>query len=102
MKMALGLLFCFLAATSGAAEEDVTDAKAETGTAATTSTTSSTASAPESKPVTEEISEVQQQAPDAAPESERLKNRSVGAALGRFRPSEEISADNAVPFPVDI
>ena len=36
------------------------------------------------------------------PQSENLKNRELGAAFRRFRPSEEISADNAVPFPVDI
>jgi len=34
--------------------------------------------------------------------TENLKNRKLGAALRQFRPSEEISADNAVPFPVDI
>jgi len=36
------------------------------------------------------------------PQAENLKNRALGAAFRQFRPSEEISADNAVPFPVDI
>jgi hypothetical protein len=36
------------------------------------------------------------------PQAENLKNRDLGAAFRSFRPSEEISADNAVPFPVDI
>lgn len=36
------------------------------------------------------------------PQAENLKNRDLGAAFKTFRPSEEISADNAVPFPVDI
>ncbi len=34
--------------------------------------------------------------------SESLKNRALGDAFRSFEPSEEISADNAVPFPVDI
>jgi len=36
------------------------------------------------------------------PQAENLKNRELGAAFRQFRPSEAISADNAVPFPVDI
>ena len=36
------------------------------------------------------------------PQGDNLKNRNLGAAFKTFRPSEEISADNAVPFPVDI
>lgn len=39
---------------------------------------------------------------DQQPEADNLKNRDLGAAFRSFRPSEEISADNAVPFPVDI
>ena len=34
------------------------------------------------------------------PEAE--DNRTLGDAFKNFRPSEEISADNPVPFPVDI
>ena len=36
------------------------------------------------------------------PRVENLKNRDLGAAFRTFRPTEEISADNAVPYPVDI
>ena len=36
------------------------------------------------------------------PQAENLKNRDLGAAFRSFQPSEEISADNAVPFPIDI
>ncbi|MBT4160161.1 MAG: hypothetical protein HOC70_02615 [Gammaproteobacteria bacterium] len=36
------------------------------------------------------------------PEADQLKFRKLGSAFKDFRPSEEISADNAVSFPVDI
>jgi hypothetical protein len=36
------------------------------------------------------------------PEADRLKQRELGDAFRRFVPSEAISSDNAVPFPVDI
>ena len=36
------------------------------------------------------------------PEANNLRERALGEAFRTFRPSEEISADNAVPFPVDI
>ena len=39
---------------------------------------------------------------EPVPEAERLKKRDLGDAFRRFVPSEAISADNAVPFPVDI
>ena len=39
---------------------------------------------------------------EPAPEADRLKERDLGDAFRRFVPSEAISADNAVPFPVDI
>lgn len=42
------------------------------------------------------------QLPNQQPQADNLKNRDLGAAFRSFRPSEEISADNAVPFPVDI
>ncbi|MDA0789200.1 MAG: hypothetical protein O2780_07055 [Proteobacteria bacterium] len=38
----------------------------------------------------------------ASPETDRLRNRDLGKAIEQFTPSEAISADNAVPFPVDI
>ncbi len=37
-----------------------------------------------------------------APAREKLRNREIGDAFRNFRPSEEITADNAVGFPVDI
>jgi hypothetical protein len=37
-----------------------------------------------------------------APQAERLKSRSLGLGFEKFNPSEAISADNAVPFPIDI
>jgi len=43
-----------------------------------------------------------EESPAAAPSAETLKERKLGDAFRRFQPSEEISADNAVPFPVDI
>ena len=39
---------------------------------------------------------------EATPDSGNLRDRSLGDAFRNFRPSEEISADNAVAFPVDI
>ncbi len=41
-------------------------------------------------------------APEVAPEVGNLKKRDLSDAFKNFRPSEEISADNAVSFPVDI
>ena len=55
----------------------------------------------------ETIEEADQSRPEleAAPEApapEKLRNREIGDAFKNFRPSEEITADNAVGFPVDI
>ena len=36
------------------------------------------------------------------PQSGNLRARDIGDAFKNFQPSEEISADNAVTFPVDI
>ena len=36
------------------------------------------------------------------PEASQLRQRELGDAFRNFKPSEEISADNAVSFPVDI
>lgn len=47
-------------------------------------------------------SDIKQASTTGSPQAENLKNRELGAAFRRFRPSEAISADNAVPFPVDI
>ena len=40
--------------------------------------------------------------PPPAPNAAQLKARGLGAAFEKFNPSEAISADNAVPFPIDI
>ena len=36
------------------------------------------------------------------PKNDNLQIRNIGDALKNFQPSEDISADNAVTFPVDI
>ena len=47
--------------------------------------------------------EIENRAEDeSAPAAANLRNRKLGDAFKNFRPSEEISADNAVAFPVDI
>jgi hypothetical protein len=43
-----------------------------------------------------------QQSSEPVPAADRLKQRELGDAFRRFVPSEAISSDNAVPFPVDI
>jgi len=55
----------------------------------------------------ETIEEAEQSQPELEAESEvpapeKLRNREIGDAFKNFRPSEEITADNAVGFPVDI
>ena len=42
------------------------------------------------------------EAESEVPAPEKLRNREIGDAFKNFRPSEEITADNAVGFPVDI
>lgn len=44
----------------------------------------------------------QNQETASMPQPERLKSKSLGLGFEKFNPSEAISADNAVPFPVDI
>ena len=36
------------------------------------------------------------------PDAKELRKRNLGVAFKIFKPSEAISADNAVPFPIDI
>ena len=55
----------------------------------------------------EEAVETEQSQPQSeseleAPAPEQLRNRELGEAFRNFRPSEEITADNAVSFPIDI
>ena len=42
------------------------------------------------------------QSPKPTPQGGNLRARDIGDAFKNFQPSEEISADNAVTFPVDI
>jgi hypothetical protein len=42
------------------------------------------------------------QSPKPIPQGGNLRARDIGDAFKNFQPSEEISADNAVTFPVDI
>jgi hypothetical protein len=42
------------------------------------------------------------QSSEPAPQGGNLRARDIGDAFKNFQPSEEISADNAVTFPVDI
>jgi hypothetical protein len=43
-----------------------------------------------------------EQSSKPAPQDGNLRARDIGDAFKNFQPSEEISADNAVTFPVDI
>lgn len=52
------------------------------------------------EPAREEVSTTENA--DEKAEPDKLRSRELGAAFKNFRPSEEISADNAVAFPVDI
>ena len=58
------------------------------------------AEAPEAESITKE--DAATGTVDPAPEADNLRSPDLGEAFSNFRPSEEISADNAVPFPVDI
>lgn len=46
--------------------------------------------------------QITEQSSDPTPLSDNLRARDIGDAFINFQPSEEISADNAVTFPVDI
>ncbi len=74
-------LILALSATVGAAPEDLD------------STPTEAAKADSAQQESEETS---------SPEPNRPKERDLAEALRTFTPSEAISADNAVPFPVDI
>ena len=52
-----------------------------------------------SEPFSEQLSE---QSSKPTPQGGNLRTRDIGDAFKNFQPSEEISADNAVTFPVDI
>lgn len=53
-------------------------------------------------PATEEAAPESSEDDQQEPEPEKLRKKELGEAFKQFKPSEEISADNAVPFPIDI
>ena len=56
-----------------------------------------------SEPFSEQLSEQSsEQSSKPTPQGGNLRARDIGDAFKNFQPSEEISADNAVTFPVDI
>ena len=81
---------CPGASTAWAAEAAAGQATPDSSTPATT------AQAPEQTP------QAGAGERDGEPNEQALKQRTLGEAFRSFQPSEEISADNAVPFPVDI
>lgn len=58
-------------------------------------------SAPVAEPETRESDTTQDEGSDVQPAG-ALRDRNLSDAFKNFQPSEEISADNAVSFPVDI
>jgi hypothetical protein len=77
---------------------------AEQETAQGPTATSTLASAGDPTPPSAQMEQPPSDAktPPPAPNAAQLKTRELGAAFEKFNPSEAISADNAVPFPIDI
>ena len=77
---------------------------AEQGTVQGPTATPAPATAGDPSPPSAEMEQPQSdaKAPRPAPNAAQLKTRGLGAAFEKFNPSEAISADNAVPFPIDI
>ena len=77
---------------------------AEQGTERGPTATPAPATARDPSPPSAQVEQPQSDAktPPPAPNAAQLKTRGLGAAFEKFNPSEAISADNAVPFPVDI
>jgi len=86
MKIWLTLLLLMSTTLAFAADEPVENAETQT----------------EAKEKPETESKDKKQSSEPVPEADRLKQRELGDAFRRFVPSEAISSDNAVPFPVDI
>ena len=76
----------------------------EQGTEQGPTAASTPATAGDPSPPSAEMEQSQSDAttPRPAPNAAQLKSRGLGAAFEKFNPSEAISADNAVPFPIDI
>ena len=77
---------------------------AEQGTTQGPTATPAPATAGDPSPPSAQMEQPQSdaKAPRPAPNAAQLKTRGLGAAFEKFNPSEAISADNAVPFPIDI
>lgn len=58
--------------------------------------------AQEEEPEADEVNQEETEQAEPSPEADNLRSRRLGDAFKNFQPSEEISADNAVTFPVDI
>ncbi len=98
-RQAIWLLLCTLLPLSSLMVE-----AAEQGTAQGPTATPAPATAGDPSPPPAQMEQPQSDAktPRPAPNAAQLKTRGLGAAFEKFNPSEAISADNAVPFPIDI
>jgi len=98
-RRALWLMLCTLLSLPSmiveAAEQETEQGPTATSTPATTGNP---------LPPSAEMEQPQSDAttPRPAPNAAQLKTRGLGAAFEKFNPSEAISADNTVPFPIDI
>ena len=98
-RRALWLLLCTLLPLSSLIVE-----AAQQGTEQGPTATPAPATASDPSPPSAQMEQPQSDAktPPPAPNATQLKTRGLGAAFEKFNPSEAISADNAVPFPIDI
>ena len=77
-------------------------AEQETAQGPTAASTPATAGDPSPPSAQMEQPQTDAKTPPPAPDAAQLKTRGLGTAFEKFNPSEAISADNAVPFPIDI
>ena len=98
-RQALWLMLCTLLSLPSLMVE-AAEQRTEQGPTATPAP----ATAGEPSPPSAQMEQPQSDAttPRPAPNAAQLKSRGLGAAFEKFNPSEAISADNAVPFPIDI
>ena len=92
-------MLCTLLTLSSLMVEAAEQGTAQGPTATPAPTTAGDPSAPS---VQMEQPQSNAKTPPPAPNAAQLKTRGLGAAFEKFNPSEAISADNAVPFPIDI
>ena len=98
-RRALWLMLCTLLPLSSLMVEAAEQETAQEPTAASTPATAGDPSPPSAQM---EQPQTDAKTPPPAPDAAQLKTRGLGAAFEKFNPSEAISADNAVPFPIDI